>query len=76
MDSASAEPTGMRARFEDLSLPALISSALNDIEQIRLGARHHSIRQQAEACGLKLVHAFIAASRMEKPPEMHPDQRT
>ena len=67
MDSDVAELRQTPVSFEDLDLPALIDSALSDLEQIRLGARPGWVRQQAETCGLKLVHAFIAASRLQKP---------
>jgi hypothetical protein len=66
MDSDLAEAPPTEARVEDLDLPALIDSSLSNLEQIRLGARNPWVRQQAELCGSKLVHAFIAASRLEK----------
>ena len=66
MDSDLAEVRPTQACVEELDLAALIDSALSDIEQIRLGAKPGWVRQQAEECGSKLVHAFIAATRLQK----------
>jgi hypothetical protein len=66
MDSGVAEVGRTHTSVEELDLAALIDSALSDVEQIRRGARNGWVRQQAEECGSKLVHAFIAASRLQK----------
>ena len=73
MDSEVAELRSVSTSLEDVDLLRLIDSALSDVEQIRMGARHGWVRQQAEACGTKLVHAFIAASRLQKAAEKAPE---